>query len=109
MMFEDAVKGFMKALVKNLSLQIQFWICMPLALAAVLFGVFDAVPTLICIGMVLTAECLNSSIEQLASFVHPQHNEVIGDIKDMAAGSVLVSVGVSVAVAIIMLVNWLSI
>ena len=39
------------------------------------------------IGMVLVAESLNTAIEKLADFVHPDYHEKIGFIKDIAAGA----------------------
>jgi diacylglycerol kinase (ATP) len=39
------------------------------------------------IGMVLVAEALNTAIEKLADFVHPDYHKKIGFIKDIAAGA----------------------
>ncbi len=39
------------------------------------------------IGIVLVAEALNTAIEKLADFVHPDYHEKIGFIKDIAAGA----------------------
>ena len=36
----------------------------------------------------LCAESLNTAIEKLADFIHPDHNKKIGFIKDVAAGAV---------------------
>lgn len=43
-----------------------------------------------CIGMVLSAEAVNSSIEALADLVSPEYNEAIKKTKDLAAGAVLI-------------------
>ena len=40
------------------------------------------------IAIVLCAEGLNSAIEAICDFVHPEHHEKIGKIKDVAAGAV---------------------
>jgi diacylglycerol kinase (ATP) len=40
------------------------------------------------IGLVLTAESLNTGIEKLCDFVHPDHDKRIGFIKDISAGAV---------------------
>lgn len=45
---------------------------------------------LVCIGMVLSAEGINSSIEKLADKLHPDFAPEIGKVKDLAAGSVLI-------------------
>jgi len=39
------------------------------------------------IGMVLVAESLNSAIEKLCDFVHPDYHKKIGFIKDISAGA----------------------
>ncbi|MBZ9628645.1 diacylglycerol kinase family protein [Psychroflexus sp. CAK57W] len=42
-------------------------------------------------ALVLSAESLNSAIEQLADYIQPKHDKAIGKIKDISAGAVLVS------------------
>ena len=39
------------------------------------------------IGIVLVAEALNTAIEKVADFVHPDYHKKIGFIKDIAAGA----------------------
>jgi len=39
------------------------------------------------IGLVLVAEALNTAVEKIADFVHPDYHEKIGFIKDIAAGA----------------------
>lgn len=50
------------------------------------------------IGLVWSAEALNTAIEKLCDFVSPQHNELIGKTKDLASGGVLV-VAIAAAIA----------
>ena len=38
------------------------------------------------IGLVLVAESLNTAIEKLADFIHPEYHTKIGIIKDISAG-----------------------
>ena len=42
-----------------------------------------------CIGMVLAAEAFNSAIERIADYLTTEHDDRIRDIKDLAAGAVL--------------------
>ncbi|MCL7763039.1 diacylglycerol kinase family protein [Polaribacter sp. Z014] len=42
---------------------------------------------IIVIGLILVAEALNTAIEKVADFVHPDYHEKIGFIKDIAAGA----------------------
>ncbi|PHS12888.1 MAG: diacylglycerol kinase [Blastopirellula sp.] len=46
---------------------------------------------LLCIGMVLTAELLNTAIEHLAKAVDPNENEHLRNALDIAAGAVLLA------------------
>ena len=39
------------------------------------------------IGLVLVAEALNTAVEKIADFVHPDYHEKIDFIKDIAAGA----------------------
>lgn len=44
-----------------------------------------------CIGSVIAAEMLNTSIEKTVDFISPEHHPQAGLIKDLAAGAVLVT------------------
>ena len=44
---------------------------------------------ILCIILVISAELLNTSIEKICDFVHPEYEARIGIIKDIAAGAVL--------------------
>lgn len=44
----------------------------------------------VCIALVLAAELLNSAVEALTDHLHPELHPVIGKVKDMLAGMVLV-------------------
>jgi len=54
------------------------------------------------IGLILSSEALNTAIEKISDFIHPDYNKKIGLIKDIAAGAVFFSVifGLIVAVMI---------
>lgn len=45
---------------------------------------------ILCFGMVLAAEGFNTAIERLVNLVSPEHNPMAGDVKDIAAGAVLI-------------------
>jgi len=45
---------------------------------------------ILCITLVLAAELVNSAIEALSDHLHPEFHPVIGKVKDMLAGMVLV-------------------
>ena len=51
------------------------------------------------IGLVLVAESLNTGIEKLADFVHPDYHKKIGFIKDVSAGSAGIAAIISLIIA----------
>lgn len=44
------------------------------------------------IGLILTAESLNTAIEKICDFIHPEYHEKIGFIKDVASGAMTFAV-----------------
>ena len=58
---------------------------------------------LIAIGLVWSAEAMNTALELLADAVSPDRNPLIGQAKDAAAGAVLVAALVAAAVGFIVL------
>jgi diacylglycerol kinase (ATP) len=40
------------------------------------------------IGLVLSIESLNTAVEKVCDFIHPDHHQKIGFIKDVASGAV---------------------
>jgi diacylglycerol kinase (ATP) len=55
-------------------------------------------------GSVLTAEAINTSIEELSDAVSPERNPKIKLVKDLAAGAVLISALAAVAVGLLLFV-----
>jgi len=46
---------------------------------------------ILCIGLVVSLELLNSAIERLVDLVSPQKQPLAGAVKDIAAGAVLIA------------------
>ena len=55
---------------------------------------------ILAIGMILAAEGMNTAIEKLCDFVHPDYHERIGFIKDVAAGAVFFVAVAAVAIGL---------
>jgi diacylglycerol kinase (ATP) len=53
------------------------------------------------IGLVLGIEGLNTAVEKVADFIHPDYHERIGFIKDIAAGAVFFAALTAIAVGCI--------
>lgn len=56
---------------------------------------------LFAIGLVLSIEGINTAIEEIANFVHPDFHNKIGLIKDISAGAVFVAAITAVSIAVI--------
>ncbi|MDA7650129.1 diacylglycerol kinase family protein [Verrucomicrobiales bacterium] len=65
---------------------------------------------LLCSGLVMTAEAVNTALERLADSVHPDHHTGIGGSKDIAAAAVLITAIAALSVGLIIfvpkLVSW---
>jgi diacylglycerol kinase len=58
---------------------------------------------LVCVGSVLGAEAMNTAIERLADRVDRGYDRDIGDVKDLAAGGVLLVSMLTAAVGVVVL------
>ncbi len=52
-------------------------------------------------GLVLSIEGLNTAVEKIADFIHPDYHERIGFIKDIAAGAVFFAALSAIAIGAI--------
>ncbi len=59
---------------------------------------------ILCMGLVLGMELVNSAIERLADKISTERDPVIGKIKDLSAGAVLISAIAAAIVGLIILV-----
>lgn len=83
------------------------WIHATAAICVVVAGFVFRISSLewiavvICIGMVISAEIINSSLERMADFVQPERDDRIKEIKDLGAAAVLVCAIASTIVGIV--------
>ena len=59
---------------------------------------------IIVIGLVLVSEIINTAIERLVDLVSPKYNKLAGEVKDIAASSVLLMCIFSLVVGVIIFV-----
>ena len=85
-----AIKGAYLLLKTEHSIQVQSVISILFIVAGFYFDIsqLEWMFQILAICLVLTAESLNSAIEKIADFIHPDYNKKIGFIKDIAAGAV---------------------
>ena len=85
-----AFKGALLLLKNEASIQVQASIAVLVTIAGFYFEIsaLEWMIQLLVIALVMSAEALNSAIEEIADFIHPEHHNRIGYIKDVAAGAV---------------------
>ncbi|MGO4904096.1 diacylglycerol kinase [Flavobacterium sp. W20_MBD1_R3] len=85
-----AFKGALKLISTEHSIMVQFSIGILLTIAGFYFDITKTewLFQTFAIGLVLSIEGLNTALEKIADFIHPNYNEKIGFIKDIAAGAV---------------------
>ncbi len=77
------------------------------AILVVLFGFLfqislgEWLAVLICIGLVISSEMINTAFETLVDKVSPEKDPLAGKTKDIAAGAVLINAAISVVVGLI--------
>ncbi|GGH43172.1 diacylglycerol kinase [Mangrovimonas yunxiaonensis] len=85
-----AYKGAKLLLKTESSIKIQFAVAFIVTIAGVYFKLSPTewMIQILAIGLIVAVEGLNTAIEKMADFIHPEHHNKIGFIKDIAAGAV---------------------
>jgi len=98
-----AVNGAVKLMMTEHSVMVQFSIGILMVLAGFYFEITSTEWMLqtLAMGMVLSIEGLNTAVEKIADFIHPDYSEKIGFIKDIAAGSVFFAALTAIAIGLI--------
>ena len=98
-----AYKGALILLRTEASIKIQFAVAILVTIAGFYFEISTTewLFQVAMIGLVMSIEGLNTAIEAIADFVHPDHHVSIGHIKDVAAGAVFVAAISAIIVAVI--------
>lgn len=63
---------------------------------------------ILCIGLVIAAELFNTAIEKLVDLVSPQRQPMAGQVKDIAAGAVLVCAATAAIIGLIVFIPYLT-
>lgn len=96
-----ALKGALILIKSEHSIQVQVIIAILITVAGFYFDISKTewMFQIISIGLVLSTEGLNTAIEGIADFVHPNFHSKIGYIKDVAAGAVLFAAFTAIIIA----------
>ena len=98
-----AFKGMIFLFRTEASIKIQLFIALVITVAGFIFEIskFEWIAQIVMIGLVMSIEGINTAIEYIADFIHPEHHKKIGIIKDIAAGAVFIASLMAVVVALI--------
>ena len=101
--FKYAIHGIWYGIDGQLNFKVQIAVAGIVIAAGFLFRItaIEWCIILVCIGMVLALEMLNSAIEGLVDLVTLERQPLAGRIKDIAAGAVLIASIASLIVGII--------
>jgi len=88
-----AFKGAILLFKTEASIKIQFFIALLVTTAGFFFNIssFEWIVQFLAIGLIMSLEGVNTAIEEIANFIHPEHHSKIGLIKDIAAGAVFIA------------------
>lgn len=68
----------------------------------------DWMIVILCIGVVIAAELFNTAIEKLVDLVSPERHPIAGQVKDIAAGAVLVCAATAAIIGLILFIPYLT-
>lgn len=88
-----AFKGAIYLIKTEASIKIQFVIAVLVTIAGFYFDISKTewLFQITFIGLVMSIEGVNTAIEYIADFIHPEFHQKIGRIKDIAAGAVFMA------------------
>jgi diacylglycerol kinase (ATP) len=98
-----ALKGAVKLITTEHSIMVQFSLGIIMTIAGFYFGITSTewLFQTMAIGLVMSIEGLNTAVEKMADFIHPNYHERIGFIKDIAAGAVFFAALTAIAIGLI--------
>ena len=98
-----AYQGAKKLITTEHSVMVQFSLGILMTIAGFYFEIskMEWLFQTLAVGLVLSIEGLNTAVEKIADFIHPEYHERIGFIKDIAAGAVFFAAMTAIAVGCI--------
>jgi len=87
-----AFKGAYLLITTETSVKVQFFIGVIMTIAGFYYqlSATEWIIQILTIALIMSIEGINTAIEEMANFVHPEHHKKIGLIKDLAAGAVFI-------------------
>jgi diacylglycerol kinase (ATP) len=97
-----ALKGAIKLITTEHSIMVQSSLAVVLIVAGLYFNISheEWMFQTLAIGLVISIEGLNTAVEKVADFIHPEFHHRIGFIKDIAAGAVFFAAMTAIAIGL---------
>lgn len=107
--FTYAWKGIRNFICREHNAWIHLTITLLVVIAGFVFSIQNSewIAIIICIGVVLAAEAFNTAIERLVNLVSPAWNPIAGEVKDIAAGAVLICAAAAAVVGLIIFIPYI--
>jgi diacylglycerol kinase (ATP) len=98
-----AFKGAMLLIKTESSIQVQLFIGVLMTIIGFIVGLSTTewIIQTLTIGLILSIESINTAIEEIADFIHPEYHPKIGLIKDIAAGAVFIFAVIAIIIGCI--------
>ncbi|MCF6141313.1 diacylglycerol kinase family protein [Flavobacterium sp. K77] len=104
-----AFKGAVTLIKTEHSIMVQCGLGVAVTAAGFYFGISKTewlIQTL-ALGLVLCTEGLNTAVEKIADFIHPNFHEKIGFIKDIAAGAVFFAALTAIVIGLVIYIPFI--
>ncbi len=101
--FKFALRGAWLLITTEPSIMVQFSIAIIMTVIGFItkLSAIEWMFQLVAIGLVLVAESLNTGIEKLADFIHPDYHKKIGFVKDVSAGAATFAAIIAIIIGLI--------
>lgn len=98
-----AIKGAYKLITTEHSVMVQSSLAVLMIIAGFYFDInrYEWMMQILAFGLVLSIEGLNTAVEKIADFIHPEFHDRIGFIKDIAAGAVMFAAMAAIAIGML--------
>ena len=104
--FGYAFRGISEVFGSEANMKIHVVITVLVIIAGIAFSIslIEWIFCLICIGLVIGAEMMNTAIETIIDLASPEQHPLAGRAKDIAAGAVLICAIISVIIGLLIFV-----
>ncbi|WP_103070579.1 diacylglycerol kinase [Aquimarina sediminis] len=103
-----AFKGALLLIKTEPSIQVQLGIAILMTILGFYFNIttVEWILQIFAIGLVMSIEGLNTTIEAIADFIHPDFHNKIGVIKDIAAGAVFIAAITAIIIGLLIYIPY---